>query len=43
MSDTVSTAVKAMNEKMGGQRFDGTANFVMSDEGSFIDRRIGRA
>ena len=36
MSDTISAAVKALNEKMGGQGFDGCARFVMGDEGSFI-------
>jgi putative sterol carrier protein len=36
MSDTVSAAVAALNEKMGGAGFDGTAKFVLGDEGSFI-------
>lgn len=36
MSDTVSAAVAALNEKLGGEGFDGTAKFVMGDEGSFI-------
>lgn len=36
MSDTISMAVAAMNEKLGGDGFDGTAKFVMGDEGAFI-------
>ena len=36
MSDTISAAVAALNEKMGGDGFDGTAKFVMGEEGSFI-------
>ena len=36
MTDTIAEAVKALNEKMGGEGFDGTARFVMGDEGSFI-------
>ena len=35
MRDTVSAAVAALNDKMSGG-FDGTAKFVMGDEGSFI-------
>ena len=36
MSDTINEAVAALNEKMGGEGFDGTAKFIMGDEGSFI-------
>lgn len=36
MSDTVNAAVTALNEKMGGEGFDGTAKFVIEDEGSLI-------
>ncbi|MBV2358205.1 SCP2 sterol-binding domain-containing protein [Thalassococcus sp. CAU 1522] len=36
MSDTLTAAVAALNEKMGGEGFDGTAKFVMGDEGSMI-------
>ncbi|MGR3496665.1 SCP2 sterol-binding domain-containing protein [Citreimonas sp.] len=36
MSDTIDAAVAALNEKMGGDGFDGTARFVVGDEGSFI-------
>ena len=36
MSDYVTEAVKAMNEKMDGQGFDGTAKFEIAGEGSFI-------
>lgn len=36
MSEVISAAVEAMNEKLGGAGFDGSAKFVMGDEGSFI-------
>ena len=36
MSDTVNAAVKALNEKMGGNGFDGTAKMTIEDEGSLI-------
>ncbi|MDU8913787.1 SCP2 sterol-binding domain-containing protein [Aestuariicoccus sp. MJ-SS9] len=36
MSETVNQAVAALNEKMDGQGFDGTAKFVIEGEGSFI-------
>ncbi|WP_305971515.1 MULTISPECIES: SCP2 sterol-binding domain-containing protein [unclassified Mameliella] len=36
MSDTVNAAVKALNEKMGGNGFDGTAKVTIEDEGSLI-------
>ncbi len=36
MSDYVTEAVAALNAKMGGQGFDGTAKFDIANEGSFI-------
>ncbi|PHQ84833.1 MAG: sterol carrier family protein [Thalassobium sp.] len=36
MSDVVTKAVAALNEKMGGAGFDGTAKFDIEDEGSII-------
>lgn len=36
MSDVVTEAVAALNAKMDGQGFDGTAKFVIEDEGSII-------
>ncbi len=36
MSDTVEQAVAALNEKMGGQGFDGTAKFVIEDAGAIM-------
>lgn len=36
MSNVVDEAVKALNEKMGGAGFDGTAKFVIEGEGSVI-------
>ena len=36
MSDVVSQAVDALNAKMGGEGFDGTAKFVIEDEGAII-------
>ena len=36
MSDVVTQAVAALNEKMGGTGFDGTAKFTINDEGSII-------
>ncbi|WP_323771167.1 SCP2 sterol-binding domain-containing protein [Antarctobacter sp.] len=36
MSDTVNAAVTALNEKMGGSGFDGTAKMTIEDEGSLI-------
>lgn len=41
MSETLSAAVKALNEKLDGAGFDGTARFVMGDEGSFIIDQSG--
>ena len=36
MSDVITHAVAALNEKMGGEGFDGTAKFVIEDEGAII-------
>jgi putative sterol carrier protein len=36
MSDTVTAAVAALTEKMGGSGFDGTAKMTIEDEGSLI-------
>lgn len=36
MSNVIEEAVKALNEKMGGEGFDGVAKFVIEDEGAII-------
>ena len=36
MSDVIDGAVKALNEKMGGDGFSATAKFVIEGEGSVI-------
>ncbi len=36
MSEYMTEAMKAMNEKMAGQDFDGTAKFDVKDEGTFM-------
>jgi putative sterol carrier protein len=36
MSEVVTEAVTQLNAKMGGAGFDGTAKFVIEDEGSII-------
>ncbi len=36
MSDVISAAVKALNDKMGDDGFDGTAKFVIADEGAIV-------
>lgn len=36
MSDVITEAVAALNEKMGGTGFDGSAKFVIEDEGAII-------
>jgi len=36
MSDVITAAVAALNEKMGGEGFSGTAKFAIEDEGSII-------
>ncbi len=44
MSDVVTEAVAALNAKMGGEGFDGTAKFVIEDEGAImIDGNGARA
>lgn len=44
MSDVVNEAVTALNAKMAGSGFDGTAKFVIEDEGSvMIDENGARA
>ena len=35
MSDVLNTAVSALNEKLGGS-FDGSAKFVIEDEGAIV-------
>ena len=36
MSDVVTAAVKALNEKLGGNGFDGIAKFEIEDEGKIV-------
>jgi putative sterol carrier protein len=36
MSDVVTEAVAALNAKMGGAGFDGSAKFVIEDEGAIV-------
>ncbi|MBI1416150.1 MAG: sterol carrier family protein [Limimaricola sp.] len=36
MSDVLTEAVAALNAKMGGAGFDGSAKFVIKDEGAII-------
>lgn len=36
MSDVLTQAVAALNEKMGGEGFDRTAKFVIEGEGSIV-------
>jgi len=36
MSDVIKAAVKALNEKMGSDGFDGSAKFVIEGEGSIV-------
>lgn len=36
MSDVVNEAVAALNAKMGGEGFDGTAKFVIEGEGAVV-------
>ena len=44
MSDVISAAVIALNDKIGGQGFDGTAKFVIEGEGAIvIDENGARA
>ena len=41
MTDVISEAVAALNEKMGGTGFDGSAKFVIEDEGAIIIDETG--
>lgn len=41
MSDVVTEAVTQLNAKMGGNGFDGTAKFVIEDEGAIIIDQSG--
>ena len=41
MSDVVTEAVAALNAKMDGEGFDGTAKFVIEGEGSIIIDQSG--
>jgi putative sterol carrier protein len=41
MSEVVTEAVTQLNAKMGGAGFDGTAKFVIEDEGSIIIDQSG--
>ena len=36
MSDVIEKAVSALNEKLGGDGFDGSAKFVIEDEGAIV-------
>ncbi|MCG6883973.1 MAG: SCP2 sterol-binding domain-containing protein [Silicimonas sp.] len=36
MSDVIDQAVNALNEKLSGSGFDGTAKFVIEDEGAIM-------
>jgi putative sterol carrier protein len=36
MTDVIGAAVTALNEKLSGSGFDGTAKFVIEDEGAII-------
>ena len=36
MSDVVAAAVEALNEKLGGNGFDGIAKFEIEDEGAIV-------
>jgi putative sterol carrier protein len=36
MSDVIEAAVKALNDKMGSDGFDGSARFVIEGEGSIV-------
>ena len=44
MSDVITAAVEALNAKMSGEAFSGTAKFVIEDEGAImIDESGARA
>jgi len=41
MSDVINEAVSQLNAKMGGNGFDGSAKFVIEDEGTIIIDQTG--
>ena len=41
MSDVVAAAVDALNEKLGGNGFDGIAKFEIEDEGAIVIDKSG--
>ena len=41
MSDVVAAAVDALNEKLGGNSFDGIAKFEIEDEGAIVIDKSG--
>jgi putative sterol carrier protein len=41
MSDVINASVKALNEKMGEDGFDGTAKFVIEGEGGIVMDKDG--
>ena len=41
MSEVITAAVAALNEKMNGQSFDGSAKFVIEGEGAVIIDEAG--
>ena len=41
MSDVVAAAVEALNEKLGGNGFDGIAKFEIEDEGAIVIDEFG--
>ncbi|HKL65180.1 MAG TPA: SCP2 sterol-binding domain-containing protein [Roseovarius sp.] len=41
MSDVIEAAVKALNEKMGSDGFDGAAKFLIEGEGSIVVDKDG--
>ena len=41
MSDVITEAVRRLNAKMGGNGFDGSAKFVIEDEGAIIIDQTG--
>ena len=43
MSDVVAAAVDALNEKLGGNGFDGIAKFEIEDEGAIVMTKAAHA
>ena len=41
MSDAIEAAVTALNDKLDGDGFDGTAKFVVEDEGAIVIDQAG--